>query len=77
MREHGAQAGAAVAALGAEAGPGPGGYENPHRLPGHVGPQELAPEGVAGERFYAPDEAEAELAERLERIRRGRGREDG
>jgi hypothetical protein len=29
---------------------------------------------VAGERFYAPDEAEGELAERLEAIRRARGR---
>jgi len=50
-------------------------YENPHRRPGHVSPQELAPEAVAGVRFYEPDEAESLLAERLERIRRDRGRE--
>ncbi len=37
-------------------------YDNPHGHPGHVGPQELLPEGSRGERFYAPDEAEAELA---------------
>ena len=42
-------------------------YENPHREPGHLGAQELLPEAVAGERFYAPDEAEAALAERLQR----------
>jgi hypothetical protein len=33
------------------------------------------PAEVAGERFYNPDEAEAQLAERLERIRGARGRE--
>ena len=36
--------------------------------------QELLPDGVAGERFYEPDDAEAALRERLEAIRRGRGR---
>ena len=51
-----------------------GGYDNPHDHPGHVSPQELLPEGVEGARFYAPDEAEAELAQRLQRIRRERGR---
>ncbi len=51
------------------------GYDNPHAHPGHVGEQELAPEEAVGERFYEPDEAEAELAARLERIRRARGRE--
>ena len=49
-------------------------YDNPHSHAGHLSAQELLPEGVAGERFYRPDEAEALLAERLERIRRGRGR---
>ncbi|HEY4895197.1 MAG TPA: replication-associated recombination protein A [Solirubrobacteraceae bacterium] len=53
-----------------------GGYENPHRRPGHVSPQELAPETVAGTRFYAPDEAEAEQAERLQLLRRARGVEE-
>jgi putative ATPase len=52
------------------------GYDNPHRHPGHVSEQELAPDQAAGERFYAPDEAEAELALRLEQIRRARGRPD-
>jgi putative ATPase len=58
---------------------GPGGatpaYDNPHRHAGHVNEQELLPEGVAGERFYEPDEAEAQLAERLERIRAERARQ--
>jgi putative ATPase len=51
------------------------GYDNPHRRPGHVSPQELAPDRAIGERFYAPDEAEAALAERLAKLRRARGRE--
>jgi putative ATPase len=49
-------------------------YDNPHGHPGHLSPQELLPEGVVGARFYEPDEAEAELARRLERIRELRGR---
>jgi putative ATPase len=73
VREHGA--GAVPGWL--RSGPRPGqdrdGYDNPHAHPGHVSAQELAPESVAGERFYEPDEAEAELAERLQRIRRARG----
>jgi putative ATPase len=52
-----------------------GGYDNPHQHPGHLSPQELLPEAVARERFYEPDEAEQELARRLERIRRTRGLE--
>ena len=51
------------------------GYDSPHRHPGHVNEQEVAPPGVAGERFYAPDDAEAALAARLAEIRRARGRE--
>ncbi|HEY2771527.1 MAG TPA: replication-associated recombination protein A [Solirubrobacteraceae bacterium] len=51
-----------------------GGYDNPHRRPGHLSPQELLPDPAIGARFYEPDEAEAELAARLEEIRRGRGR---
>jgi putative ATPase len=53
-----------------------GGYDNPHRHPDHLSPQELLPEPALGARFYAPDAAERELAERLEAIRRGRGRAD-
>jgi putative ATPase len=73
VREHGAQPAPPWLRSGPRPGQDRGGYENPHRLPGHLGPQELAPEGVVGERFYAPDDAEAELAERLARIRRERG----
>jgi putative ATPase len=51
-----------------------GGYDYPHDHPGHVSPQELLPEEVAGARFYEPDEAEAALAERLAQVRRARGR---
>ena len=75
VREHGAQPVPPWLRSGPRPGQDRGGYENPHRLPGHVGSQELAPEGVAGARFYEPDDAEAELAQRLERIRRERGRE--
>jgi putative ATPase len=50
------------------------GYDYPHEHPGHVSPQELLPGAVAGERFYEPDAAEAELRERLQQIRRARGR---
>jgi putative ATPase len=73
VREHGAQPAPPWLRSGPRPGQDRGEYENPHRLPGHLGPQELAPEGVVGERFYRPDEAEAELAERLERIRKERG----
>ncbi len=52
------------------------GYDYPHAHPGHFTPQELAPESVVGTRFYTPDEAEPELAERLAEIRRARGRGD-
>jgi putative ATPase len=51
-----------------------GGYDNPHRRPGHISSQELAPESVAGARFYEPDDAERELAERLRGIEQARGR---
>jgi len=51
-----------------------GSYDNPHRHPGHVSPQELMPTSAVGQRFYAPDEAEAALRARLEEIRRARGR---
>jgi hypothetical protein len=38
-----------------------------------VSSQPLLPEGVAEERFYQPDEAEAQLAARLREVRRARG----
>jgi putative ATPase len=77
VREHGA----APAPGWLRSGPRPGQdenpparYDNPHGHPGHLAAQELLPEGVVGARFYEPDEAEAELARRLEQIRRLRGR---
>jgi len=51
-----------------------GEYDNPHRRPGHLSPQELLPDSAIGQRFYEPDEAEAALRARLEEVRRGRGR---
>ncbi len=73
VRTHGAGAVPAWLRSGPRPGQEVGDYDNPHRHPGHLGPQELAPVGVVGERFYTPDEAEAELAQRLERIRAARG----
>jgi putative ATPase len=49
------------------------GYDSPHSHPGHLTDQELAPEDVEGERFYKPDDAEADLAGRLAAIRKARG----
>jgi putative ATPase len=49
-------------------------YDNPHRRPGHISPQELMPDSAIGSRFYDPDEAEAALRQKLEEIRRARGR---
>jgi putative ATPase len=74
VRDHGAAAVPGWLRSGPRPGQERGGYENPHQHPGHIGPQELLPEGVSGERFYEPDEAEQELGLRLERIRRARGR---
>jgi putative ATPase len=52
------------------------GYDSPHSHPAHFSDQELAPDEAIGERFYRPDDAEAELAARLTQIRRARGRHD-
>ena len=57
----------------AELGRG-GGYENPHDHPGHVNDQEHLPAGAEQVRFYAPDDAEADLARRLDELRRARRR---
>ncbi|HTU96635.1 MAG TPA: replication-associated recombination protein A [Solirubrobacteraceae bacterium] len=54
-----------------------GGYDNPHRRPGHLSPQELLPGPAIGAHFYDPDDAEADLRDRLVDIQRGRGRADG
>src|SRR3954469_19867139 len=53
------------------------GYDNPHRHPGHVNDLEHLPDGLEELRFYAPDDAEPELRERLARIRRARRRATG
>jgi putative ATPase len=53
---------------------GDGGYDNPHKRPGHVSPQELMPDSAIGRRFYDPDAAEEALRERLDEIRKARGR---
>jgi putative ATPase len=52
------------------------GYDNPHERPEGVSDQELMPDEAVGERFLALTEhgEEHELRERLERIRRSRGR---
>jgi putative ATPase len=51
-----------------------GNYDYPHERPGHVSPQELLPPAVAGASFYQPDDAEAVQRDRLEAIRKARGR---
>ena len=71
VREHGAESPPGYLRSGVRAR---GEYDYPHARPGHLSPQELLPPGVAGERFYEPDDAEASLRERLEEIRRARGR---
>jgi putative ATPase len=75
VREHGAAPVPPWLRSGPRPGQDRGGYDNPHEHPGHLGPQPLLPEGVAASRFYEADEAEAQLAARLERIREGRGGE--
>jgi putative ATPase len=74
VRDHGAASPPGWLRSGPRPGQDVGGYDNPHGHPGHVSPQELLPEAVVGERFYAPEEAEAQLAERLARVRAARGR---
>jgi putative ATPase len=51
-----------------------GNYDSPHQHPGHINDQELMPDRAVGVRFYIPDDAEAALRDRLEEIRRTRGR---
>ena len=69
MRDHGA----APPPVQLRSGGRGEGYDNPHSHPSHVSNQELAPDGVEGERFYKPDDAEADLATRLAAIRKARG----
>jgi putative ATPase len=70
VREHGAQAPPGYLRSGPLKEKG---YDNPHGHPGHFSQQDLLPPSVHGTRFYEPDEAEAELGERLAEIRRARG----
>ncbi|HEU4976069.1 MAG TPA: replication-associated recombination protein A [Baekduia sp.] len=70
VREHGAQAPPPYLRSGPLK---ESGYDYPHDRPGHVSPQDLLPPPLHGTRFYRPDEQEAELARRLEAIRRARG----
>jgi putative ATPase len=79
VKEHGAaippaELRSTAGGAGAKLGRGVG-YDNPHQRPGHVNAQEHLPEGLEGLRFYLPDEAEGASRERLEEIRRARGRE--
>jgi len=78
VREHGARTPPAPvrsAAYPGAAALGRGqGYDYPHDHPGHLSPMELMPPGLEGLRFYEPDDAEAALRERLDAIRRARGR---
>jgi putative ATPase len=80
VREHGAEdppSAMRTAAYPAAKALGRGvGYDNPHRHPSRVNDQEHLPEGLENLRFYAPDGAEAELRDRLGRIRRARGRDE-
>ncbi len=52
------------------------GYVYPHDEPGGVADQQVIPEGMEAERFYEPSDRgfEAELARRLEEVRRRLGR---
>ena len=50
------------------------GYDYPHDRPEGVSPQELLPAGLEELRLYEPPPAEQALAQRLEEIRRRRGR---
>jgi putative ATPase len=74
VREHGAAPVPGWLRPGARPGQEVGGYDYPHDHPGQVSPQELLPESVLGARFFAPGEAEAQLAKRLRQVREMRGR---
>jgi putative ATPase len=74
-RAHIAQAGAAAPPAHLRSSTrSDGGYDNPHRRPGHFSSQELLPEAALGVRFYEPDDAEAQLRRRRDEIQRARGR---
>jgi putative ATPase len=77
VRRHGAAPVPSWLRTGPRPGQDRGGYDNPHRRPGHLSAQELLPDGVAGASFYTPDEAEGLLAERLRELRNARARAGG
>jgi putative ATPase len=52
------------------------GYDYPHQHTGHVNDQEHMPDGLEGLRFYFPDEGEPEARDRLDAVRRARGRKE-
>ncbi|WP_354699543.1 putative AAA domain-containing protein [Paraconexibacter sp. AEG42_29] len=70
VRQHGAQVPPAYLRSANRREPG---YDYPHDNPGHLTRQDVMPPSIAGTRFYAPDDAEAALAERLAAVRRDRG----
>jgi putative ATPase len=72
VREHGAQPAPPWLRSGPRPGQDKADYDNPHGHRGHVSPQGLLPEDVAGARFYEPDDAEAQLEKRLREVRRER-----
>ncbi|ADB54268.1 replication-associated recombination protein A [Conexibacter woesei] len=74
-RQHVRDRGAAPPPVPLRSGGRGDGYDYPHDRPGHVSPQELLPDSVAGTRFWRPTATERALGERLERIRRARGRQ--
>jgi putative ATPase len=77
VREHGAAPVPPWLRPGPRPGQRTGGYDNPHAHPGHVAAQQLMPDGVQAARFYEPQEAERELAKRMEQVRGARERARG
>jgi putative ATPase len=73
VREHGAQSAPPWLRSGPRPGQDKADYDNPHGRAGHISPQPLLPDEVAGARFYEPDDAEQQLEQRLREIRRARG----
>ena len=78
VREHGAELPpdhlrSAAYPAAAKLGRGQG-YDSPHAHPGHVSGQTVTPAGLEDVRFYQPDESEADLARRLEELRKARRR---
>jgi putative ATPase len=78
IREHGAAA--PPGPLRSAAYPGAAklgrgvGYDYPHDHPGHVNAQRHLPDGLEDLRFYAPDDREAALRDRLGEVRAARER---